>query len=161
MGVSLRYVTQLTGSETLIANVPAAVSPVISHSGFNSAAQLNADSTPPVSKVAAFQITLSTGGAIDLTSLVGTNGAAVDGTGLRAQAIKIKGHADNAAAVVIAQGAANGYDGLGDSFSVALAGGAEVVIFTADAGADISGTNKILDLSGTDDDLVDVIIFMG
>jgi hypothetical protein len=166
MSISTVYQANLTTAETLETGVPAASDKSLSHSGFNTSATINASSTPPGTKCAFFRKALESGSAtIDLTALVGTNGAAVNGTGLRVQAIKFKAVAGNAAAITIAKGSSNGYDGLGAAFSLTLAAtsalGAEVMIRTADAGSDIGSANKTLDLSGSGTDAVDVAVILG
>ena len=163
MSVTVTFTSYLKAVETLVTNVPAASASgnTITHDQFGTLKTLNASSTPPVSKMAAFQQALTAGAAtIDLTSLTGTNGASVDGTGLRVQAIKFRNPAANDPMTIV-EGAANSYDGVGADFSLVLAGGAEALLFLNDAGTDISGTNKTLDISGTAVEELDVEIIMG
>ena len=164
MSVALTYTANLTAVETLEANVPAASTTKrrVTHDQFNTTSELSAATTPPVTKVAAFQQALTAGAAtVDLTSLTGTNGASVDGTGLRVQAMKLRNPSTNANAITVVEGASNGYDGFGSTFDVTLEPGAEMVILTKDGGADISGTNKTLDLSGTASQALDMEIVLG
>jgi len=164
MSVKLQYTTNLTAIEVLATNVngePAA-NVTVKHTRLNKSATYQADTTPPVTKVATFSQSLTDGAAtIDLTALEGTNGAAVDGTGLKVQAIKIVAKAANANAITIAKGASNGYALAGAGFSVALAAGQEVVLFGNDATPDIAVDAKTLDLTGTGTQGVDVVIVMG
>ena len=164
MSVALTYTANLTAVETLEDNVPAAAATKrrVTHDQFDTTSQLNAATTPPVTKVAAFQQALTAGAAtVDLTSLTGTNGASVDGTGLRVQAMKLRNPSTNSGNITVAQGAANGYDGFGASFSLTLAPGAEMMILTDDAGTDIGATNSDLDLSGTGTEALDMEIVLG
>ena len=92
MAVTATYDAKCSVTETLATNVPAAQgsNANVTHTGFNTSATLTSSSSPAASKVAAFQQSLSTGTAtVDLTSLTGTNGASVDGTGLMVQIIKV------------------------------------------------------------------------
>ena len=76
----------------------------VTHDQFNTTLELSAASTPPVTKVAALQAALVAGAAtIDLENLTGTNGAAVVGTGLRVQAMKVRNPSTNANAITIAR----------------------------------------------------------
>lgn len=164
MSVTLNLLSNITVAEILETNVPAATSNkrTITHDQFNTAATLNAESTPPATKVACFEQTL-TGGTdtVDLTNLTGTNGSSVDGTGLRVQAMKVKSKSDNSGSATIAIGASNGYDGFGANFEITLAPGGEQTIFTNDAGGDIGATKKDLDITGTADDVLEIAIVMG
>ena len=58
-------------------------------------------------------------------------------------------------------GASNGYDGWGANFEVDIAPGAEVVLFTNDAGSDIGATKKTLDIAGSGTETAQIIIIMG
>ena len=162
MSVTLSYSSKISVSETLETNVPAATDKGVTHTGYDTTATLNATSTPAATKFAAFEKALSTGTAtIDLTALVGTNGAAVDGSGLRVQAIKFRNKSTNANVLTLAKGSANGYDGLGASFSITLPPGGEVLVRTKAGGAVIGGTNKNLDLAGTGAQVAEIAIVMG
>jgi len=163
MSAILEYLGNVTVKETLETGVPAASANkrIVTHDLFNTAKTLNVDSTPPVTKVANFEQALTVGAAtIDLTSLAGTNGASIDGTGLRVQMLKLR-NKDANNPVTIEEGASNGYDGFGSGFSVTIAEEGEVTLLTNDAGTDIGATNKTLDLSGTGSEEVEVSIVMG
>ncbi len=103
-----------------------------------------------ITKAAVFAAAMTDGAAtIDLTDIDGPNGVAVDGSSLRIKWAKFSNPSTNGNAITVAIGASNGYDGFGAAFSVALAPGAEALIFTNDAGSDIGATKKTLDISGT------------
>jgi hypothetical protein len=106
--------------------------------------------TTGVTSAAVVTQALAAGAAtMDLTALTGVNGLAVNGTGLRVKWAYFENPSTNANQIAIAEGAANGYDGFGAAFSLILTPGAYALIFTNDAGSDISGTKKNLDLVGT------------
>jgi len=164
MSVKLTYTTALTVAEVLAANTVSAAEAqrTVTHSLLNKSAVFTGTSDVPVSKVAAFEKALVAGaGSIDLTALVGTNGAAVDGTGLKVQAIKVIADADNSAAITLADGASNGYELLGASWTIKLKAGQEIVIFGNEETPDIGGTAKVIDLTGTGTDKLQIIIVMG
>lgn len=115
------YNLALTIRETLVVNVPAATRPILQHNGYNASATLKSDTTPPVTKAAVFSKALVAGvGTIDLTALVGTNNLAVDGTGLKVQAIKIKNPSTNTKVLLIKPATSNGYNLFGAAFQIIL-----------------------------------------
>ena len=152
MSVTVTYVSTLTAAEVLTTNVPDAAAPTVTHNGFNSSATLNAASTPSVSKMASFQKALSGGAAtIDLTALVGTNGAAVDFTGLKAAAVKFQNPATNANAITVKAGASNAYLLHGASWSIILQPGEEYLwkAGVVNAAPTVGASLKNIDLAGT------------
>ena len=165
MTVVLDYRVDATVVETLETNVPVltATAKQVRHTLYNREnLQLNGATTPPVTKVAIFSKAMSGGAAtIDLAALTGTNGAAVDGTGLKVQLFKIKAPAANSAAVTIAVGASNGYDLSGSAFSLTLAPGQEMTLFGNDATPDIGSSDKELDMSGSGTDALECVCVMG
>jgi hypothetical protein len=164
MSLQLIYAATAKAKETLEANVPAAPAGtrLVTHSSWDTAKTLKVDSSPPVRLWAAAQVALAAGTkTLDLTALLGTNELITDGTGLRVQVLRLRNPSTNANPISIAKGAANGYDGLGADFKVTLAPGAEHLILTNDAGSDISGTNKNLDMVGTGVQALDVGIALG
>ncbi|HOA28101.1 MAG TPA: hypothetical protein PKG51_11380 [Arachnia sp.] len=163
MAVTAQYASACTVREVLEVNT--ASSPesgrTVTHSNFNTSLVLHASSTPPATKVAAFEQALTAGAAtIDLTALTGANGVAVDGTGLKVQVLKIRNPDDNDP-VTVAVGASNGYELAGADFSVAIPGGGEFTFYGNDGAPDIGLGAKTLDLSGTGAEKVEVIVVMG
>ena len=141
---------------------PAAGTPQITHAGWDFSHALSASTTPPFTKHAAFQQALAAGVAtIDLTALVGLNGEAVDGTGLRVQTLKLRNPSTNANSISIEPGAANPYDLCGADFKITLEPGTEVLIFCLDTAPEISATDCEIDLAGTLVQALDVEILMG
>ena len=164
MSVNVAYQAKVAVTETLESNVPATPtgSRSVVHSAWDSTKTLKNDSSPPATKVAAFEQALTAGEAtIDLTALAGTNGATVVGSGLRVQVLRVKAPATNGNPITIAKGASNGYDGLGASFSHTLVPGGEALFFLNDAGGDIGGSNKTLDLDGTGSQVLQVEVVLG
>ena len=164
MSVELTYAATATVVETLEDNVPAATATnrKVRHDQFNGAATLSASTTPPVTKVAAFEQALVGGLAtVDLTNLAGTNGATVDGTGLKVQVLKIKNKATNANPITVKTGLTDGYQLAGANFETQLSPGQEFLFYGNDATPDIGTTAKTLDLSGTGSQAVEAIIVMG
>ena len=90
MSVNVTYRSSVTANETFT-TVLTGESLTATHTAMDTISSLTSITTPPVSKMAAFTHTL-TGGAdsIDLATLTGTNGAMIDGTGLKVQLMKIQ-----------------------------------------------------------------------
>lgn len=162
MSVTVTYKSELTVIEALSAGVAAASDKSVTHSVFNTTATKTAVSTPPVTQVAAFDQALVGGAAtIDLTNLSGTNLAAVVGTGLRIQFLKLKAATANANPITISKGASNGYNGFGANFNLELAPGGEALLFANDAGGDVAAGNKTLDLAGTGTQVMECEFVLG
>lgn len=163
--VAVAYEAKATVVETLdVTGTPGASDTKrrVTHDAWNSAKTLGAATSPPATLHAAFEKALAAGVAtIDLTALVGTNGIAVDGTGLRVQVLRVRAKATNANPITIGKGASAGYTGLGADYSEALAPGAEVLHYPNDAGSDIAPANKTLDLAGTGTQSLEVEIVLG
>lgn len=164
MSVRVSYQTVLNVVEVLEANTVSLTEKgrTVEHTALTKAATLTATSTPPATKVAAFEQALTAGAAsIDLTALVGTNGAVVTGLGLKVQAIKIVAKSTNENPITVKVGAANGYALAGANFEVALQPGQEIVMYGNDAAPDIAVDAKTMDVAGTGTEAVQVIIVMG
>ena len=148
-------------SEALTTDVPAATSPSISHTAWSTSVNLSSSSTPAVTKGAWFTQALTAGAAtIDLTNLTGTNGIAVDLTGLKVQRLliingTISGKAVAAgsnSAVTITGGASNGYLLFGASGSVVKGAGTNLYMEDNETLPDIDATHCEIDLAGTGTD---------
>lgn len=164
MSVRVVYTTAVNVTEILETNTVSMTEKgrTVEHTALNKATTLTGTTTPPATKVAAFEKALVAGAAsIDLTALSGTNGAVVDGTGLKVQAIKVVNKAANANAITISKGAANGYALGGADFSVTLQPGQELVMFGNDATPDVANDAKTLDLAGTGTQAAQIIIVLG
>jgi hypothetical protein len=150
MSIVVDAALNLTVRETLDTNVPAASRCTVVHDAFNKAVALRSTTTPPVTKVAVFQKALVAGVAtIDLRALVGTNNLAVDGNGLKVQAIKIQNPGTNTNVLAVVPGASNGYNLFGASAKITLNPGEEFVWLGIDNAnvPNVDATHKTLDLS--------------
>jgi len=164
MSVTVLYASQITVQEVLETNVPAAAATgkTIVHTGYNTSKTLTSATSQPVTKCAIFEQALAAGVAtIDLAALVGTNGAAVNGTGLKVQLVKFKNKAANANVMTFTVGAANGYDLAGAGFSVALQPGQEMQLDLADASPDVAAGDKEIDIAGTGEQIAEITIVLG
>jgi hypothetical protein len=162
--VLVDYNLSATVRETLATGVVAAAAPTIIHNGFNSQGTLSSTSTPPVTKMAAFEKALAAGtGTIDLTALTGTAGVAVDGTGLKVQVVKIKNPSTNTGALTIIPAVSNGYNFLGAASKIILNPGEEIEWIGYDSSGvpDIASGAKNLTLTGTGTEVSDWVIVMG
>ena len=162
MTVQLSYVSQMTAVESLDTNSGFDSDKSVTHSLLNTSKTLNGTSSPAATQVGVSSLALAGGaGTLDLTALIGTNGAAVNGTGLRVQAAKFVNPATNANPITVSKSVSSGYDGFGASFSLTLSPGAEMTVLTADAGSDIGSGNKNLTLGGTGAQALNYEIVMG
>lgn len=114
---------------------------------------LNSGSTPPVTMVVVAELTLS-GGAytLDFTSMTGLAGASRDASGLKLQYLEVINPAGNGNLYVV-PGASNGYNIPNASSRWDLLGHSTLdavmaAVFNDDL-ADVSGSAKTLDFSGT------------
>lgn len=163
MSVAVSFASELKTVETLEINAGhQADGKVVTSKLTTALSNQGAASTPPCTIRAGADVALDAGsGTLDLTALVGTNGVAVDGSGLRVQFAKFLNPSTNANPITIAIGASDGYDGFGDAFGVTLAPGAEILLRTMDAGSNIGATKKTLDLTGTGTQALSYEIVMG
>lgn len=152
MSISVNYVSQLTVVETLEGAYVGSGDNTVTTNGLNTSATLTSSTTPPATKYSAGTKALVAGaGTIDLTSLPDANGVAgaVTLTGLKLASVKFRNKSTNANPMTIAKGAANGCTALGSAFSITLQVGEEVTYLGKDLAADISGTDKTFDVTGT------------
>lgn len=152
MSVELSYAANVTVREVLEANTDSAEAPkrTVTHDQFNTALSLKAGSTPAVSKVAAFKQALTAGAAtVNLASLTGTNGATVNGTGLKVQVLKVKNLGDNPLTII--PKATTGYAMFGaiGTGSLEILAGGEVLLYGNENAPDVGATSKDFSLSGT------------
>jgi hypothetical protein len=149
--VTVTYEAKVTVVETLPNNSGSAPDTTrkITHTNYNESATLNSGSTPPATLVAEFLVTLSSGaGAIDLTALSGTNGATVDGTGLKVQIVRVKNLGANT--LTIMKAASNGHTGIFAATTPhPVPPGGHIQLFSNDNGDDIDATHKAWTLAGT------------
>lgn len=164
MSVSLTLAATLTAVETLGVNTASAsdANRKVTHDQFNQSQALTGASNVPVSKCAYFEQALTAGAAsIDLTALTGTNGGAVNGTGLKVQAILIKNKSTNSNVMTFAVGASNGYNLAGAGWSEALLPGQWTLKFLNEAAPDVAAGAKTLDIAGTGAEVAQIGIVLG
>lgn len=151
-----------------VEDAPAADGEYVTSKAFNRGSQsLGPSSTPPVTTLSADTWVLDEAGeaTIDLTDCPGTQGN-VGGTGLKVQAIRIHGGADNGA-LTVSPGASNPYALFGAGNSIELPAGfigpLEVRFDdTLDDITDVSGVGASqIDLVGTPGDEFKIEILMG
>lgn len=124
--------------------------------------ETNSTTGVTTSVVAASNHALTSGTAtIDLTAMLGTNGATVSGSGLKLQYMIARATSTNANPIKIKNGASNGYGGWGSDFAVSLKANQRFMIDGRDLENDVDGTHKTLDLSGTGSQSIDIIMVFG
>lgn len=138
------------------------------YDAYNTAISLGPTSTPVISKIAVFTVTLAAGAAtIDLRSLT-HNGvaAAVDFNGLKLQVMKIRNTATTF--VTASKGASNGYalDGtaawtLPIPPKSANNDPGEWTFFSSEATPDVDSTHKTIDLAGSGTETLQVVLGAG
>ena len=164
MSVTANWALKCDVAETLTASVDAAASPVVNHNAFSSKGTLTATSTVPATKVSAEEIALTAGAyTIDLSALTGTNGATVNGNGLKVQLFKFKNlGTGTAAAMTLTVGAANGYDLKGAAWSETVSAGQETLFYGNEATPTIvTDTDDEIDIAGVGAETFELIIVMG
>lgn len=167
MSVAVQFNSTITITEVLPTNTGSAVTAkrTVTHDAYNIAKSLTAGTTPPVTLQASFLLTLTDGAAtIDLRALVGTNGAVVDGNGLKVQVVRIKNLGANV--MTFYEGASNGHNAFSIDSGSGVGGqaahpGGSVTIESNDNGDDIGATTKTWDVIGTGSQTAEVTIVMG
>jgi hypothetical protein len=159
MAVSLSYAFTGTVNETLSTGVAAADNPIITFSGYNEAATLNASSSVPVAKHASFLGTLTAGAlTINLTSLTGANGT-VDFTGLKLQFMRIKNL--GAAFMTFSEGASNGYTLFAASWSLKVWPSSVYQFYFPDVAPDVAAADCTIDVAGTGTQTFEITLVAG
>lgn len=161
MAITVQWAMNLTVTETIGTNTgslsSASQAASLIHDAYNESGTLTSASSVPVTKHAQFLLTLSAGAAtINLASLTSTNGALVDGTGLKMQFIRIKNLGSNN--MTFAEGASNGY-AIGSSIVVPAGGVAQ--FFFNEGLPDIASGDRTIDVSGTLVETAEISIVMG
>lgn len=136
--------------ETLAVNTGSAVAArrVVTHDQFDETHALTSATTPPVTKCAHFVQALDGGGErVDLAALVGANGATVNGTDLKVQALHVKNLGANTLTLTV--DATNPYLLAGAGWSIILAQNQEFMFYGNDATPDIASDAKEIVLTGT------------
>ena len=161
MSVTATYATSITVVETLedhVDGLGATIKRQVTHDAFNTTSV----ALSPATKVASFiQLLTANSATISLRVLDGAGGGTVDGNGLKVQAIKFQALSTNANPITIGDGAATGYELAGDGWKVVLNANQEFVFRGNESTPDIGDAAKNIDLSGTDEQGVNVIVVMG
>lgn len=163
MAVAVTITPILTAVETLADTFVSSSDNTVTYSLANTSVSLDANSTPPVTKQATYEVTMSSGAAtIDLRALIGAANSAVDGNGLKVQAVKFRNKTGNANAITISEGASNGYELFGNGWTVTLPNaGSWIMAYLNDGSPDVSASTKNIDVSGTDAQVLQVQFVLG
>jgi len=147
-----------TGNEAVLA-----ASDSVTLTGFDSSYTLNSGSTPPVTDIAAYNVTMTAGAAtIDLTALTGLNGGTQSASGKKPQWIVMENLAALAQdPITIIPGASNGHEFLGSASKIVLKTGQKFAFFGNDGQEDVDGTHKTWDISGTLSQVLRVVVAYG
>lgn len=147
MSLSASYDFGLSVRETPTVGVDAVSNPIVTYS-FAAADRLNATSTPVATKQYADTVALTAGAAtIDLTAMTGFGGAAITFSGLKVQLFKFRNNGANA--MTIGEGASNGYEMLGNAWSIVVPPGGIVMLYMPESAPDVGGSAKTIDVAGT------------
>lgn len=163
MSVTADWALKVNVVETLSTDIDAAPSPNINHTGFSTRGTFTASSDVPVTVVSADGIALVTGGhTIDLSALPGTNGATVNGNGLKVQLFKFKN--TGSAVMTLTEGAANGYRLMGTAagWEIAVFAGQEILLNLNELAPNVvTDTDDEIDIAGTAVETFEVMIVLG
>jgi len=160
MSVRATYNGGLTVREVITTDVEAAESPTIINDQFNRNTTLSATTTPAVTKSINRTLAMTSGAlTIDLTSLVGAGGVAVDFTGLKVRCIKVQNPSTHTLSV--ASGASNGYTVSSGTWKFQAPVGGEGQAYWADGGIAVDSSHKTIDIAGTGSDTVNIQLVAG
>jgi len=161
--VSVAYASNITITETF--SVANAADNTILVNTYNQTGTLTASSTVPATVQATFPLTMSGGtGSINLAALPGLDSSqTIDGTGLKAQLLLLLNPSTNANSITVAKGASNGYgwNTAGTSWTVSLSPGQWAMFGGNDVGPDVASGARLLDVTGTGSQVLDVSIVLG
>jgi hypothetical protein len=165
VSLELLYASNTTVRDTLTGPYVSANDATFTTDGLNESGTLTDATGVPVTKFAAYQLTLSSGtGSINLAALPGLSAdETVVGTGLKVQALKLRNKSTNANKITVTKGASNGY-GLaasGDSWTVVLSPGQSVLFLLAEAAPDVATGARVFDVTGTGSQILEVMVVLG
>lgn len=163
MSVTVYYVSQVSMVVRQDSPFLSPSNPDYRLDGMDTAATLNAGTTPPVLNGSQYRKPLVGGAAtIDLTSFPGnSNNEIINGTGMRVNVAKFKNPSTNTGAITVKFGAASPYLLGGAGWSQTLQPGEEWT-FKGLAKAPVIGSGaKNIDLAGTGTEALDVTIGVG
>lgn len=162
MAVTAAYTLSCNVTEELADAFLAASQRNVLHNGLSFTGSLNSSTQIPATKVVSGSLALTAGaGTLDLRALTGTNGGAVDLNGLKIQLLLVRAKAANANAITLGEGAANGYELLGNGWTVTLQPGQALYLFGNEQAPDVAAAARTIDLAGTGTQGVDFIVVAG
>jgi len=171
--VTLDVQLNMTGTEQLTAaEAPTAASAAaraLALGGLNVSATLDASTTPAITATPCFRkVTISGTTTIDLTAaaapaLPAAATRTVDLSGKKLVAYAFKADAANAGGVTISVGGTNGYALFGASKSIILQPGESVfgVLGTTSGKPTVGASEKTIDITGTTNDVVTLVLYFG
>lgn len=160
LGLTLTMIEEIPATNTGLA--ASAAQRQVTHNAFNVTAALSGSTTPPASLAVSFVQALTAGSAtIDLTAMPGTNGATKSGSGLKVVAALFAAPDTNANPITISEGASNGYELLGDGWSVTLKPGQSLLWYGVAQAPTVGGAAKTIDLAGTGSQVLNCALLLG
>ena len=163
MSVEVKYAIGLDVKETVaLALDLVSASPTIAHLSVPSPVTLNASSTPAVTKVYGDTVAHAAGVVtVDLTSLVGAMGSAVDFSGLKVQFAYIFNPVGNTV-LTVDVGVADGYELFGAADGkIYIPAGGTYLAYNADALDDVGATDKDIDFAGAGVETFNIVLVAG
>lgn len=163
MPIAVTFASTITVVETFSGDYVSPGDATVTINRLNESESLNAASSVPVTKHAAFRQAMTSGAAtIDLSALPGkTADETVVGTGLKVQLAKFRNLASNANDITITEGASNGYALLGAGFSFTLKPGQSAAFSLDEAAPDIASGDRTIDIAGTGAQILECQFVMG
>ncbi len=163
MSISVAYTAGITVTETFTGQYVSSGDDTATFNGMNESDTYTSGTAVPVTKHSDYQLTMTAGaGTINLAALPGkTADETVVGTGLKVQFFKFRNLSTNANPIKITFGASNGYDLLGADFIVNLLPGQSIQGFLDEAAPDIASGDRLLDVTGTGSQILEVFLVMG
>ena len=150
MSLSLNVGLTFVGVETLDGNVAYATAKAVTHDVGKAQATKNGASDVPVTDMAAFDLTLSSGaGSVNLAALPGAGGGTRDLTGKKLQYLFLENKSTNANSMAFTVGASNGYDVAGADFHLTLLPGQWAFLALNELAPDVASGDRTIDVAGT------------
>lgn len=160
MPIKATYHLGLDVDETLDVGVAGVREPVVRHNNLNPRGALDAGTTPPATKHVQLAAQALVAGAktVDLTALVGTAGATVDGTGLKVRVLRIRNN--GVSLMTFGPGAADPYQ-LWAGWSLPVPPGGAFALYMADGAGAVGAAAKNVDVAGTGTETFDLSVVFG
>jgi len=151
MSVELTYDLKISVAETPALSLDSGTDPTITRATTTSGKWTGSTSTPVTKNIILTDALTAGTATIDLTSMTDGVLGTKDFTGLKVQAYKITNPSTNTAALLVEDGATNGYNIFGAATrAVSVLLGQVVASVIPDQMADVSATVKTIDLTSTD-----------